>query len=101
MFRNLLEGWYGYPHIHCTFPITLRDASQCDTSSSSTRTYFVCLDCGKEFPYDWREMKVLKRFPATRPGTGICSQAFSLTSMECVFELGREARKMIKCFGER
>lgn len=66
MFRNLLEGWYGYPHIHCTFPITLRDASQCDTSSSSTRTYFVCLDCGKEFPYDWREMKVLKRFPATR-----------------------------------
>jgi len=22
-------------------------------------TYVVCLDCGKEFPYDWQQMKVI------------------------------------------
>lgn len=22
-------------------------------------TYIVCLDCGKEFPYDWQRMKVV------------------------------------------
>jgi hypothetical protein len=24
-----------------------------------TGTYVACLDCGREFPYDWREMKVI------------------------------------------
>jgi hypothetical protein len=24
-----------------------------------TGTYVACLDCGKELPYDWREMKVI------------------------------------------
>jgi hypothetical protein len=28
--------------------------------------YVVCLDCGKEFPYDWREMKVISDSPAAR-----------------------------------
>jgi hypothetical protein len=23
------------------------------------RTYVACLDCGKELPYDWQEMKVI------------------------------------------
>ena len=23
-------------------------------------TYVVCLECGKEFPYSWEEMKVLR-----------------------------------------
>jgi hypothetical protein len=23
------------------------------------RTYVVCLDCGKEFPYDWEQMKMV------------------------------------------
>jgi hypothetical protein len=27
-------------------------------------TYIVCLDCGKEFPYDWQKMKVVA--PAKR-----------------------------------
>ena len=26
---------------------------------SLTGTYVACLDCGKEFPYDWQEMKVI------------------------------------------
>jgi hypothetical protein len=24
-----------------------------------TGTYVVCLDCGKEFPYDWSQMRIV------------------------------------------
>ncbi len=24
-----------------------------------TGTYVVCLDCGKEMPYDWKQMKIV------------------------------------------
>ncbi len=27
--------------------------------ASVTGTYVVCLDCGKELPYDWNSMKVV------------------------------------------
>jgi hypothetical protein len=29
------------------------------TAASVTGTYVVCLDCGREFPYDWSQMKML------------------------------------------
>jgi hypothetical protein len=29
-------------------------------AASVTGTYVVCLDCGKEFAYDWEEMRVVK-----------------------------------------
>jgi hypothetical protein len=29
------------------------------TPPQITGTYVVCLDCGREFPYDWREMRIL------------------------------------------
>jgi predicted protein tyrosine phosphatase len=28
-------------------------------AAALTGTYVVCLDCGKEFAYDWQEMKVV------------------------------------------
>jgi hypothetical protein len=33
-------------------------------------TYVVCLDCGKQFSYDWKEMRIGKALP-TIPGTGV------------------------------
>jgi len=63
MLKTLLHGWDGCPHARCTFPITLRHGSQGCASSSPARTYFVCLGYGKEFPYDGRAMRPLKRFP--------------------------------------
>jgi len=27
-------------------------------SNASKATYVVCLDCGKEFDYDWQEMRI-------------------------------------------
>ena len=34
-----------------------------------TGTYVVCLDCGKEFPYDWNAMKVLSSEHGIAEGT--------------------------------
>jgi hypothetical protein len=35
------------------------------TAASVTGTYVVNLDCGREFPYDWSQMKVLASTPRT------------------------------------
>jgi len=35
----------------------------------STGTYVVCLDCGKEFAYDWKLMKVVS--PNLKPATSL------------------------------
>ena len=42
---------FGCSHSHCTFPITAT------VQRAVASTYVVCLDCGKEFPYDWQKMK--------------------------------------------
>jgi len=43
---------------------------------SRTRTYVACLDCGKEFDYNWDEMRV----GAPKPGmhTVIAPQTFTV-----------------------
>jgi hypothetical protein len=44
---------FGCTHRHCSFPITTQKPGTVST------TYVVCLDCGKEFPYDWEQMKLI------------------------------------------
>lgn len=49
LFYDLLFGcWHG----RLSVPITLRTGH-----GEPSRTYVVCLNCGKEFPYDWTRMK--------------------------------------------
>ena len=62
-------------HNHYSFPITVRPCSRRNTAASVIRTYVVCLDCGKEIPYDWEEMKVIRR-PAKVP-RGMHTRKFS------------------------
>jgi hypothetical protein len=59
MFAKLLDAFFGCWHSHYSFPITVRSGSRSNQAVSLTGTYVVCLDCGKEFPYDWTEMKVI------------------------------------------
>jgi hypothetical protein len=54
-------------HKHCGFPITLRDKLRRSEAASVTGTYVVCLDCGTEFPYDWKEMKIVRPQSANAP----------------------------------
>ncbi len=59
MFTNLVDALFGCWHKNYSFPITTRRGQRRSPAASLTGTYVVCLDCGKEFPYDWHEMKVV------------------------------------------
>lgn len=52
---RLFDVLFGCSHNHYTFPMSRKSAA----SSQPTGTYVVCLDCGREFPYDWREMRIM------------------------------------------
>jgi len=49
---------FGCAHRRCTFPITQRERA---LEGDAAKTYIVCLDCGKEFPYDWQKMKIVPK----------------------------------------
>jgi len=59
MIAKLVEAVFGCRHAHYSFPVTIRCAKRRPQAAALTGTYVVCLDCGKEFPYDWQEMKVI------------------------------------------
>ena len=59
MLGRLIEGVFGCRHSRCSFPVSVRRGTRSNEAASLTGTYVVCLDCGKEFPYDWKEMKVV------------------------------------------
>ncbi len=62
---KLLESLFGCRHSRYSFPITVRAGSRRNSAASLTGTYVACLDCGREFPYDWQEMRVIAS-PAER-----------------------------------
>src|SRR5258708_5197375 len=65
MMARVLDVLFGCRHSHYSFPITVRSRSRRTAAASLTGTYVACLDCGKEFPYDWQDMKVITSVAAT------------------------------------
>jgi len=59
MISKLMDAMFGCHHARYSFPITVRAGSRRSTTAQITGTYVACLDCGKEFSYDWHEMKVV------------------------------------------
>ncbi len=57
MFQSLLNIVFGCTHRRTTFPQTPARRPNA-FNAVPTRTYVVCLDCGKEFGYDWKEMQI-------------------------------------------
>jgi hypothetical protein len=57
---GFLDLMFGCSHHRLSFPITVRGARRRSKAASVTGTYVVCLKCGQEFPYDWKEMKVVR-----------------------------------------
>ncbi len=57
MISQLFDAVFGCRHAHYSFPITVRKNRR--GASAITGTYVVCLDCSRELPYDWKEMKVV------------------------------------------
>lgn len=55
---SVLDLFFGCSHKRCSFPITVRGKRRRRIAAASvTGTYVACLDCGREFPYDWDKMK--------------------------------------------
>jgi hypothetical protein len=59
MIAELIDGLFGCRHSRYSFPVTLRGPVRRPQAAALTGTYVACLDCGREFPYDWQEMKVI------------------------------------------
>jgi len=59
MFAKLFDAIFGCHHSRYSFPVTIRGSGRRTHAASLTGTYVACLECGKEFPYDWQEMKVI------------------------------------------
>jgi len=59
MIGKLVDAFFGCRHTRYSFPVTIRGKARRPQAASLTGTYVACLDCGREFPYDWHEMKVI------------------------------------------
>jgi hypothetical protein len=58
MIADLMDVLFGCWHSNYSFPLTAKTGNRA-AAAQATGTYVVCLDCGKEFPYDWKTMKVV------------------------------------------
>lgn len=59
MVKAMLQAVFGCAHGRTTFPLTPTSRmSPPGRVASIAGAYVVCLDCGKEFAYDWARMRV-------------------------------------------
>jgi hypothetical protein len=54
--KFLLSLLFGCAHNRTTFPLTPTRAMR--SARPGCGAYVVCLDCGSEFDYDWKSMRV-------------------------------------------
>jgi len=69
MLAKVVDMFFGCWHKNYSFPITTRAGQRRSAAALPTGTYVVCLDCGKEFPYDWHEMRVVS--PSSKPAAAL------------------------------
>jgi hypothetical protein len=53
MMASLISYLFGCSHERTTFPMRTKRSSE----TSRQGTYIVCLDCGREFDYNWKDMQ--------------------------------------------
>ena len=70
---KVFNALFGCWHQRYSFPITVRPGVRRNKAAALTGTYVVCLDCGKEFAYDWQEMRVVS--DSQRPASAVRSFA--------------------------
>ena len=57
MLHSMMSSLFGCGHQRTTFPITPR-RKYAGSPVVTGSTYVACLDCGKEFAYDWKSMRI-------------------------------------------
>ena len=58
MLTQVIEALLGCSHSNYCFPRSL--TVPLNPLATVTGTYVVCLACGKELPYDWQNMRVIR-----------------------------------------
>ena len=58
MINSLIGSIFGCAHKRTTFPLTPSRKSKVSEGTRSS-TYVVCLNCGREFDYSWKEMRIV------------------------------------------
>ncbi len=60
MMTSLLNAFFGCSHRRTSFPLTpaRRSGIPQGVQENRGKTYVTCLDCGKEFDYNWDKMRV-------------------------------------------
>jgi hypothetical protein len=76
MFSRILDLLFGCTHSYYSFPITVKKGAR-RRASFPTGTYVVCLNCGKEMPYDWTQMKILRPSAKPSPVTSLATKEAS------------------------
>jgi hypothetical protein len=64
MLQSFIETLFGCSHQRTTFPLT-----PTHRNAGPARTYVTCLDCGKEFAYDWKAMRIGSAYAVNSPST--------------------------------
>jgi hypothetical protein len=62
MLQSLFNTLFGCSHQRTTFPLT-------PMHSQRNGTYVTCLDCGQEFDYDWKTMRMGSAYKVKSPST--------------------------------
>ena len=59
MLQSLINSLFGCSHRRTTFPLTpTRKNAGIITPGARSGAYVTCLDCGREFAYDWKAMRI-------------------------------------------
>lgn len=56
---KILDMLFGCWHKRLSFPMSGKRGQRRPSAAQQTGTYRVCLDCGKEFAYDWHQMRIV------------------------------------------
>ena len=80
MIINFVDMLFGCWHNNYSFPISTKSGQRRSQAAQATGTYVVCLDCGKEFGYDWKQMKVVNGIP--RPSNAMVDASAPLVSKQ-------------------
>lgn len=67
MLDSMLNVFFGCSHKRTTFPLTVANRVGFTANAERGNTYVACLDCGKEFNYNWSEMRIGSPLNASAP----------------------------------
>jgi len=78
---KIIDMLFGCWHRHISFPQSNRTGARRSSAARQTGTYVVCLDCGKEFAYDWQQMRIVSsREIHASAGSSVGAEANSETA---------------------